>query len=150
MKTPQKKLDNNKRWREENAAHHLEYHQKRRRNNPIKARRERKNYYDANLGKVRSWAREGYYNNIDKRLDTTLQRKYGITLNQYYTMIDNQKGCCAICNQSETSKNKSLAVDHDHKTGKVRGLLCSRCNIGIGNFKDNSDYLINAIGYLNG
>ncbi len=67
-------------------------------------------------------------------------------------MHDAQNGLCAICNQPETAfmKNKImyLAVDHDHKTGKIRGLLCSNCNNGLGRFYDNVELLQNAIGYI--
>jgi hypothetical protein len=55
-------------------------------------------------------------------------------------------GLCEIC--GERDGDKALAVDHDHKTGKVRGFLCSPCNLGLGGFRDRSDLLRKAIGYL--
>jgi len=57
-----------------------------------------------------------------------------------------QNGVCAIC--SGVSKNKSLAVDHNHVTGIVRGLLCDRCNRGLGNFQDSPKYFRRALEYL--
>jgi len=71
----------------------------------------------------------------------------------YQTLYERQHGVCAICRQPETvrSKNgkvKQLAVDHDHDTGFVRGLLCSRCNLGIGYFQDCPNNLTSAIRYL--
>ena len=72
-------------------------------------------------------------------------RNYGITLREYNNMLVKQNGVCAICEQSCT---KELAVDHDHCTGKVRGLLCKNCNLGLGHFLDNTSYLNSAIKYL--
>jgi len=80
-----------------------------------------------------------------------IQWKYGITLADYDVMLEEQGGCCAICgtdNPSARSGKVRFAVDHCHKTGKVRGLLCESCNIGLGNFYDNKSYLQNAINYL--
>lgn len=81
-----------------------------------------------------------------------LVRKYGLTLERYVAMLDEQKGCCAICNHPETLiKNgtlAALAVDHDHTTGKVRALLCNHCNNGLGKFKDDPKLLQAAIAYL--
>lgn len=81
-------------------------------------------------------------------------KRYGINLNQFNKMIIKQNNVCAICNMPETSKEKrtgkikTLVVDHCHTTKKIRGLLCSNCNKGIGLLKDNKTILINAINYL--
>ena len=71
---------------------------------------------------------------------------YQITEEQYYDKLEEQNGKCAICN-SECDKGR-LAIDHDHKTNKVRGLLCRQCNLGLGNFSDNLDKLEAAVLYL--
>jgi len=76
--------------------------------------------------------------------------KYGITMADYNQMYINQQGRCAICNTHQIYLKKALAIDHDHNTGKVRGLLCSNCNLGIGNLKDSIKSLKNAIKYLGG
>jgi len=73
-------------------------------------------------------------------------KKYGLTPDQYSQMLEQQGGGCAIC--GVTPNGKRLAVDHCHTTGKVRGLLCSPCNTGLGVFKDNTDLLHNAVKYL--
>lgn len=73
-------------------------------------------------------------------------RNYGITPDEYFSLVDRQQGLCAICKGE--SKNLELCVDHDHVTGKVRGLLCRTCNLGLGHFKDNSQILSAAISYL--
>ena len=77
-----------------------------------------------------------------------LRTTYGITIDDYDRMFDEQGGRCRIC-RSEPSTRR-LDVDHDHDTGEVRGLLCSDCNSGIARFKHDPDRLAKAILYLNG
>lgn len=78
--------------------------------------------------------------------------KYGITNDIYLAMVASQNGKCAICgNESLPTKHRGkgkLYIDHDHTTGIVRGLLCARCNTGIGFLKDDCAILQNAIDYL--
>lgn len=82
------------------------------------------------------------------------KRKYGITLDDYNSMLKEQNGLCAICRMPSTkidkrsNKVQRLNVDHCHKTGKVRGLLCIKCNHGIGYFNDNILLLESCIRYL--
>ena len=71
-------------------------------------------------------------------------RRYRCTDEEYEELFRRQNGKCAICGM-EVEK---LVIDHDHKTGKIRGLLCDSCNWGLGHFKDNPEYLRNAIDYL--
>ena len=76
-------------------------------------------------------------------------RKYGLTVDQFNALVAEQNGVCVICKTFEpTSVHPRLCVDHDHKTGSIRGLLCSKCNGGLGNFRDNIEYLQTAIEYL--
>jgi len=79
-------------------------------------------------------------------------RNFGISLEDYDKMWDAQGGLCAICGMPETAKMrgviKYLAVDHDHATGQIRGLLCQCCNAGLGYFEDNQANLLKAIQYL--
>jgi hypothetical protein len=77
-----------------------------------------------------------------------LLMKFGVTAEQYGDMYKQQKGCCALCDIHSTEFNKKLAVDHCHVTGKVRGLLCATCNIGLGQFKDKTEVMKKAIEYL--
>lgn len=81
-----------------------------------------------------------------------LKYRFGITLGEYRNMIVNQKGVCAICEEPETTifrgQIRQLAVDHDHGNGKIRGLLCFRCNTGLGSFQDQSNRLERAAEYL--
>ena len=81
-----------------------------------------------------------------------LKKTYNITLEQYGEMWHSQGGVCAICGKTETTKNqhgmRQLSVDHDHETGKVRGLLCSNCNSMLGFVYDNPATLVEAARYL--
>jgi hypothetical protein len=91
--------------------------------------------------------------NAEKLRNLDLKKNYGITLEDYKRMHEAQNGVCAICNEPEkimtrTGKVRDLAVDHDHSTGKVRQLLCTRCNQGIGNLRENLDLLQKAANYL--
>jgi len=81
-----------------------------------------------------------------KRVAYFLMKKYEVTVNQYNDQFLIQKGLCFICNKSEYPR--LLCVDHCHLTSKIRGLLCSKCNLGLGNFCDNTDLLVKAIQYL--
>lgn len=84
--------------------------------------------------------------------NTYLKKNYGVTLDWYKEQSTKQGDACAICKQPETSvirgKVISLAVDHCHDTGKVRGLLCAACNTAIGSMKHDRALLQNAIAYL--
>ena len=73
--------------------------------------------------------------------------KYGLNAEEYYSMFESQNNKCAICGEEFSDSNKAF-VDHCHKTNKVRGLLCTRCNLLLGMAKDNIETLQNAIKYL--
>lgn len=92
--------------------------------------------------------------NNEKQLNRNLLRQYKISYKDYTELCKLQNYKCKICNKEETAiepktnKIRRLAVDHCHDNGTVRGLLCSRCNTGIGLFKDNIHNLSEAIKYL--
>ncbi len=108
--------------------------------------------------------REWRDRNPDKDLNTLLRRKFGITVEQYRVMLAEQGGICAICGEPPTDDNSGrwvkqrrgtrakprLIVDHDHVTGQVRGLLCGRCNTGIGMLQDDPIIVRFALKYLEG
>ena len=85
--------------------------------------------------------------NPDKAKNNELKKMFGITLKEYNEMLEKQNHTCAICD-GEEKFNGSLAVDHCHSTGKIRGLLCTNCNRGIGHLKDSISNLQSAIEYL--
>ena len=72
-------------------------------------------------------------------------KRHGITENEWHILYNKQQGKCAICLEIS---NKKLHVDHCHSTGRIRGLLCGACNMGIGQLKDNPNILRQAIKYL--
>lgn len=76
------------------------------------------------------------------RLSRARHRLYGIDAEKVKSLLEKQGGVCAICGDEPNS------VDHDHETGVVRGVLCKRCNSGLGQFKDSVGFLLNAVAYL--
>lgn len=84
--------------------------------------------------------------------DTNLKQRFGISLEQYKEMLEKQGGVCAICGGSEPkslgSSKQSFSVDHCHDTGRIRGLLCSSCNRGLGLLGDTVESVQRALDYL--
>lgn len=84
--------------------------------------------------------------------NNTLIYKFGISLKEYKQLLKSQNNVCAICLKKEErkyrNKIRSLATDHNHITGKVRGLLCQKCNLGISHFNEDIKILFKAISYL--
>jgi hypothetical protein len=80
-----------------------------------------------------------------------MKKRYGITWEDYQSLLEKQEHKCAICSASDAQSERTsgrLFIDHCHKTGKVRGLLCSKCNHALGQFNDDEELLLNAISYL--
>lgn len=82
---------------------------------------------------------------VDK--NNKLKSTYGITLEDYHTMLEKQKGYCAIC-KGRMSGLKNICIDHCHQRGVIRGLLCNKCNRAIGLLKEDTQVLYSAIRYL--
>lgn len=131
-----------------------------------KARRYAKVYYQANRERLIAEAKQRYQANREHLLERgrvnrerpevrsrkaclSLRKLYGITLAQYHQMLDAQGHRCAICSAhaSEVTKGK-LFVDHAHLTGRVRQLLCSRCNMAIGLFREDISAIQAAADYI--
>ena len=104
----------------------------------------KKNYRN-NPEKYRAYTNSKSYRPEIKRRSNL--KKFGLTIDDYDKMLENQNGVCAICLNSCNS-GKRLAVDHCHETGKVRQLLCRRCNQSIGKFNDDPILLQKAVDYL--
>ena len=77
-----------------------------------------------------------------------LKHKYGLSIDHFLAMYELQKGRCAICQVQLAVGAKSCHVDHCHETNSFRGILCSRCNTGLGMFKDNENALLEAANYI--
>jgi len=109
--------------------------QRRRQNSKPKNKEKQKRYRKSKAGR-------------DKTKAWQLKHLYGLTLEDYEKLLEAQKGVCAICKKSYRDGGRNLSVDHNHISGKVRGLLCDSCNRAIGVFKDDILTLQNAIVYL--
>ena len=143
-----------------------EYRRRKYRDNPEKPRSRLRRLYHSRLefervrqkhkyhkGPGRETARKYYMAHktaINERmLVRHLRTRYGQTLLEYNLMVQAQKGVCAICKSFAPTKiHPRLCVDHDHSTGKVRGLLCNNCNAGLGFFANSSLRMRGAIAYL--
>lgn len=78
----------------------------------------------------------------------TLRKKYGISSADYEKLLEEQGGVCAICGSTESKVNTRLHVDHDHSSGKIRGILCQPCNVTLGKMQERPDLLRKAADYL--
>lgn len=99
-------------------------------------------YYEKSNAALRSYCR-------DCQLRLRRAHKYGVDEAHFDELMAQQQGRCAICGTDQCNSGRRLSIDHDHETGKTRGLLCSACNFGVGNFKDDVQLLSAAIEYLN-
>jgi hypothetical protein len=140
----------------------LSYYPKYRRRNPeyylkaleynrVRAKEQRK----LNPEKYRDYDRKRKAKNPDhirainkKSNDKRRHEKFGLPQGWYTTQYEKQNGSCAICYGQQEGKPKDFAIDHNHSTGQIRGLLCNRCNTSIGKFKEDPEILLNAIKYL--
>lgn len=100
-----------------------------------------------------AYQRQWRNKNPEKSKNLDLKKLYGITLQEYETRLAEQNSVCAICGGKETTKDKDgaprrMPVDHCHKTGRIRGLLCTQCNRGLGMFGDDRERLLAAAKYL--
>ncbi len=104
-------------------------------------------YYQSEKGQLayKKYRRSDGYKKVQRK--SKLKYYYGITLIEYDQMFEDQNGVCAVCGNMNDSGQR-LSIDHDHKTGKIRGLLCHRCNVALGYAKDSVDLLEKLIKYL--
>jgi len=99
---------------------------------------------------ISAYGKQRYKDFPEKALEAELKHKYGITLATYNQLLNQQQHRCALCGTDSPGGNgKRFHVDHNHQTGKVRGLLCGNCNTGLGQLKDSPKLLRRAIQYLN-
>lgn len=165
-----------KAWYEANKKRVLEEAKQRYAENREKINRQKSEYYkrnkaaanakaalyrDKNAHRISEWHANNYANNAPKikervrgyraanrnKIWALNLKKYGITTDQYTEMLEKQQGMCAICGDTH-NRGKRLCVDHCHKTGKIRGLLCLSCNIMLGNAIDSPATLRAGAQYL--
>ena len=133
-----------------NAAWHLKNKERRNqaarewhRNNHEKSEVARKKWYAKNREQVLAYSKKWFHANRDKVYNNWLKRNYKIDINIYRELLKKQSGLCAGCGRA-----RKLIVDHNHKTGAVRGLLCDFCNKAIGYARDSVQILKATINYL--
>jgi hypothetical protein len=115
-----------------------------------KVRTKKKNQTEEEKLKWKEYNKSWHLKNPDYILKTNLKRKYGLTLDQFNKMLESQNGVCKICKSPDSgiSHSDRLFVDHCHKTNKIRGLLCNRCNSILGFANDCIETLEKSIQYL--
>jgi hypothetical protein len=106
-----------------------------------------KNYYLKNKGELNTKHKNWYKNNRSKVSEQHIKKKYNLSPEALTLMLQEQNNRCAICKVSFDEGFK-VNIDHSHKTGKVRGLLCKHCNTALGSLKENVGVLMSAINYL--
>jgi hypothetical protein len=94
--------------------------------------------------------REAYARDPDRWAGYNRAARYGLTPEQFDQMVADQKGCCRLCGDEPTGERHTgiLYIDHDHETGKVRGLVCHRCNLALGHFRDDPALMRRAADYV--
>lgn len=112
----------------------------------------KRDHYKVNPESGRGAAIRWRLKNLDRVTSSNLTRHYGIGIAEYDRLFEKQSGQCAICKTDKPysggERGGRLHVDHCHSTGKVRGLLCSSCNVGLGRFKDSAVLIRTAADYL--
>ena len=108
-----------------------------------------KKYIENNRDKVNAKRRIYEKKNPERVRNWRLKNGHGISLDTYNALLNAQGNVCAICSRTEISKQGNLHVDHNHLTGKVRGLLCTKCNTSLGLMDENISLIYKLIEYLN-
>lgn len=101
---------------------------------------------DRALARSKKWRELNYERARTSITNATLIAKYGISLSDYNELLESQGGVCAVC--GDLPDKRRLAVDHNHDTGKIRGLLCQPCNVSIGKMKESPELLRKLANYL--
>lgn len=107
-----------------------------------------RSWHKNNPEKSKEQSKQWRNNHPKRTIGFYLKSKYNITLKDYNTLFEQQNGYCAICGTHQTNFKLRFAVDHNHRTGEVRGLLCFKCNWILGRTNDNINVFKNAISYL--
>lgn len=134
-------------WRESNREKLKEYADNYRKEYPDKAKQIHNRWYQANLEYARERARSYRAQHLEAELARSLRRSFGLSVDQYSDMMAAQNGVCAICG-GKNKHGRRLFVDHDHKTGEIRALLCRNCNNALGMVDDQVGILEKMIHYL--
>lgn len=138
-------------WTKERRA---EYKKAWKEKNPEKVKKQSHDYCIKNKNKISEYGKRWYTSNREEKLEkgvrNRLKHLYSMTPEDLQNMVESQDGKCAICKSIflPTGKLYYPCIDHSHKSGKIRGLLCFKCNVGLGSFNDDIERLLEAAKYL--
>jgi hypothetical protein len=146
----EKKRNLERRRRPENIAKKKEYDKKYRQRPEILAREKKRHATELYRAYSKEyWKRKSKEPGFRaKEREDWLKKRYGITPQDVLVKIESQGGVCAICGTKNWGRWGTPYVDHDHKTDKIRGILCYSCNMGIGHLKDDANTVYSAACYL--
>ena len=136
-----------KKYQQNNREKKFAYGRRYRQKNKERLAVQKLAYYQKNRAQILMKKKKYYQENRDMMVNGELLRSYGITTAQKAERIRSQNGKCAIC-EKELDMGRNTHVDHDHKTGKVRGILCDNCNKALGHIKDDLIIAGRLQGYL--
>lgn len=144
--------ESNKKWHLDNPDKHRERSKKWNQQNPEKVKKSSKSRYQKekinNPDRIKIRQDRWRNGNPEKARESSykhrLKKEYNLSLEEYRQINENQNGKCAICGCNLENSH----LDHDHVTGIVRGILCPPCNLGLGHFRDNPEFLVSAAEYI--
>jgi DNA repair exonuclease SbcCD ATPase subunit len=142
------RYEKNQEWRKKNPEKIVGYRKKNYQKHKEKINGDNRKYYREHKEESKKYQQEYNRKNKTKVQGWRLTHLYNISLEEVDALLIKQQHRCPICKRS--LKETLRCVDHDHKTGKTRGILCSKCNLGIGHFEDDPDLLESAVKYLSG
>lgn len=147
----EEKKESQKQYRDSHKEEHKKYEKEWRIKNKEKIKKHKKEYNDAHKEERKNYLNKNKEKHTiaRKKYAKSLKfKKYNITEEKYIEIFNKQQGCCNICGRHQNEMKIALHIDHDHKTKKIRGLLCFKCNSLLGFADDNIIILTSAINYL--
>lgn len=143
----QKDYKSHRKWVENNLEKYRAYHKKY--NSLESTKKRRREAYRKNIEHFKNRDRIHYYKTKDRHRELHMAKRYSISVEEYRRLFEVFDSKCGICGKPETTKGKVLSVDHNHATGQVRGLLCGKCNKGLGFLQDDVSLVDKIKQYLN-
>lgn len=132
-------------WRKNHPERAKEIQKNYKKNNPEKYKASQKKYRDTHKEEIHQRFVEYKAGHPEVVRDNHIRSRYGISIDDYNKIFIKQDGRCAICGENQSER---LAIDHDHITGEIRGLLCRKCNLMLGYSGDNPGILRSAASYI--
>ena len=140
--------EHRKQWRENNKEKKKEQSATYYKNNKEKVREDNKCYLKNNPEKPKEYSNRYRMKNPEKLKEERLKRNHGLTMEEYNQLIQLQNNRCVICTEEFNTKDRRACVDHNHKTGKIREILCNQCNSALGFLKENIATMQSMIEYV--